>query len=547
MNPSSHAAQAHAAKATAAAHEQAAQATTATTTATADGSAQEPHPAPTRKGESDPQPRRALVTGATGYIGGSLVSELLERGWAVRTLSRSRDKAETMSWAESLVPAGQSAAAGEIEVVEGDATDAEDVARAMQGIDVAWYLLHSMSDADDLLQAETDMARTFADAAENAGISRIVYLAGLHPDDEELSEHLASRTAVGELLLDCAVPAAVLQAGVVLGSESASFIMLRTLSERLPGAIGPRWIRNRITPISVRDVLFYLASAAELAPDVNRTFDIGGPDTMEYAQMMQAYAKALGLPPHIIITAPVTTPGLAANWIGLVTPVRSSMARHLIGSLLNTTVVKERDLEGLVGTPPGGNQTFEQAVLAATDGLAAGRWWRVVGAALAMAGTSAGLRAILTTALRRGAGRGPVSRALGARRPTASLRVPWAPAGTRRSPAVRVGAGALDLLADAGAAGVSALVVGDRLDDGDERGAGGAAAVFAAGSVAQALGRAAAASDSRAVRGAGAIAAAAADAVRAKRAFDSAPERAVMSGAASAASALSGLLRRRNR
>ncbi|WAL39400.1 NAD(P)H-binding protein [Brevibacterium sp. BRM-1] len=459
------------------------------------------------------QPRRALVTGATGYVGGTLVGELLRRGWAVRTLSRSRGKAESMPWAEAIVAQGQRAGAGEVEVCEGDASEFDDVAAAMEGTSAAWYLLHSMGSAADLMAEETAMARTFARAAETAGIDRIVYLAGLHPDDEELSEHLASRTAVGRILLDCAVPTAVLQAGVVLGDGSASFTMLRSLSERLPGAIGPRWIRNRITPIAVRDAMFYLASAAELPAEVNRAFDIGGPDTLEYAQMMQEYAKAVGLLPRLVLTAPVTTPGLAAHWIGLITPVRSGMARHLIGSLLNTTVVKERDLEGLVGTPPGGNLTFREAVRAAVEDLDTRRWSRVLGVSAAAAGTTAGLSGLLAAAVRRSAG----------------IRTPIAGTG-------RLGGGAVRAVADAGSAGVAALVVADSLEEGDSRGARGAAAAFAAAGLGRIIGRAAAAAGSPAVRTAGIGLSAVCDAVLGRRAYASAPERAAVAAGATALS-----------
>ncbi|WP_101652865.1 tryptophan-rich sensory protein [Brevibacterium ihuae] len=346
--------------------------------------------------------RHALVTGATGYVGSRITAELLERGWRVRTLSRSREKALTMPWADRIVPAGDTAGPGEVEVFEGDADSAEDLAGALAGADVAWYLVHSMGTGADFAEREQDMARTFAAAAEQQGVGRIVYLGGLHPAGEELSEHLASRVAVGDILLSSRVPTAALQAGVVLGAGSASFIMLRHLSERLPGAIAPNWVDNRITPIGVRDAVHWLVGAADLPPEVNRAFDIGGPDTMSYAEMMRRYAEVVGLPRRRVLTAPVTTPRLGAQWIGLVTPVDAGLAAPLIGSLLHDTVVTERDLEKLLDPPPGGTQSFAEAVRAAVErgedgrGLDTRRWRRVLLTSAGAVGACAAVGTILT-------------------------------------------------------------------------------------------------------------------------------------------------------
>lgn len=247
--------------------------------------------------------RLALVTGATGYVGGQVAAELVDRGWRVRVLSRDASKVRELPWGD----------AQNVEIVEGDASEASDVARALEDVDVAWYLLHSMSASDDFVTEEKEMASTFAQAAHDAGVSRIVYLGGLHPDDEpaeELSDHLRSRIEVGQVLIDSGVPTAALQAGVVIGDESSSFIMLRHLSERLPGAVAPKWIKNRIQPIAVKDAVHYLVGAADLPADVSRTFDIGGPDAMPYGSMMSRYAEATGRWfPRLVGTAPVTTPG----------------------------------------------------------------------------------------------------------------------------------------------------------------------------------------------------------------------------------------------
>lgn len=340
--------------------------------------------------------RLALVTGATGYVGNHVTEELLREGWSVRTLSRSRDKALTMSWGERIVDEGMQAGPGEVEVFEGDASNFADLNAALKGATAAWYLIHSMGDEQDFRQAEMDMAEQFATAAEAQKVGRIVFLGGLHPEGEELSEHLASRVDVGQVFLDSDVPAAVLQAGVVLGAGSASFQMLRHLSERLPGAVGPDWIGHEITPISVRDVVYYLVKAAELPPEVNRTFDVGGPDTLRYFDMMKQYADVVGLTPRMVFTAPVTTPNLAAHWISLVTPIKTDLATPLISSLLHDTVVKERDLEQMVGTPAGGNQSFRRAIEFATEHVNTCRWVKTLAGVGTAVGICAGVGSILT-------------------------------------------------------------------------------------------------------------------------------------------------------
>ena len=265
--------------------------------------------------------RLALVTGATGHIGGRLVPELLDRGWRVRVLSRGELPADT-EWAER------------VESVHGDASDAGDVREALSGVNAAWYLLHSMDGRGDFVVRDRAMAELFARTAAEEGVGRLVYLSGLHPD-EELSPHLASRVEVGEILLGSGVPTAVLQAGVVLGAGSASFEMLRHLTERLPAVVAPKWLGSRIQPIADSDVVHLLASAADLPPEVNRTFDVGGPDVLTYADLMRRYAAVTGLGRRFIKTVPVLTPGLASHWVGLVTPVASGVARPLVGSLVH--------------------------------------------------------------------------------------------------------------------------------------------------------------------------------------------------------------------
>ncbi|GAB7191445.1 SDR family oxidoreductase [Kineococcus sp. NUM-3379] len=292
----------------------------------------------------------ALVTGATGYIGGRLVPELLMAGVRVRAMARRPERLRDRPWA------------GDVELVAADASVHADLRRALEGVDVAYYLLHSMNDSRTFADAERRTAESFGRAARAAGVRRIVYLGGLHPEGEALSQHLASRREVGEALLRSGVPTAALQAAVILGSGSASFEMLRYLTERLPVMITPRWVHNRIQPIAIRDVLRYLVQAAHLPPEVSRTFDIGGPEVMTYLDMMRGYARVAGLPPRRIMPVNVLTPGLSSHWVGLITPVPSSIARPLVASLVHEVVCRERDVARYVPDPPGGLLGFDEAV-----------------------------------------------------------------------------------------------------------------------------------------------------------------------------------------
>lgn len=330
------------------------------------------------------EPGLALVTGATGYIGGLLVPALLERGWRVRVLSRSAERVHRLAWGS------------EVEVVEGDASSPDDVRRAMDGVDVAYFLLHSMDGAGDFVSRDRALARTFADAAAVARVRRVVYLSGLHPDGVPLSPHLASRVEVGEILLAGEVPAAVLQAGVVLGDGSASFDMLRHLTERLPAVVAPRWLSSRIQPIAADDVVHYLVEAAGLPPEVNRTFDLGGPDVLTYADMMRRYARATRLGRRFILTVPVLTPSLASHWVGLVTPVGAGVAKPLVGSLVHDAVCAEDDLSALVPAPPGGRKGFEEAVRLATRSVDPTRWRRSLRRAALLVGAAAAAGSLVT-------------------------------------------------------------------------------------------------------------------------------------------------------
>ena len=275
---------------------------------------------------------RCLVTGATGYIGGRLAPRLLDAGHEVRCLSRGTGRLRDVPWADR------------VEEVQGDLSDPATLTAAFEGIEVAYFLVHSLGHKD-FEEMDRQAAHNFATAAKAAGVDRIVYLGGPEPPPEEHpSAHLRSRAEVAKILLDSGVPTAVLRAPVIIGSGSASFEMLRYLTERLPVMVTPRWVKNRIQPIAVRDVLRYLIGAATLPAEVSRGFDIGGTDVLTYREMMQRYARVAGLRHRVIVPLRPLSPWLSAHWVGVVTPVPNAIARPLVGSLIHEAVAHEHDI-----------------------------------------------------------------------------------------------------------------------------------------------------------------------------------------------------------
>ena len=288
------------------------------------------------------QARRVLVTGASGYVGGRLVRALLADGLDVRVLVRDARKIQDLSWST------------QVEVVQGNAMNLDDVRAALKGVHTAFYLLHSIGVGPDFDAIEEKMAKIFADAAEQAGISQIVYLGGI-ANDKKMSKHLSSRAHTGEVLASGKIPVMELRAGIIIGSGSASFEMLRHLTHRLPIMTTPKWVSNRTHPIAIRDVLWYLTHAAELEEPVSGIFDIGGAEVLSYAEMMQKFAKLSGLRKRVIIRVPVLSPRLSSLWIGLVTPVPTQLARPLVGSLINEVVADpNKSIDSLIPRPPQG-------------------------------------------------------------------------------------------------------------------------------------------------------------------------------------------------
>jgi uncharacterized protein YbjT (DUF2867 family) len=297
------------------------------------------------------RPVTCLVTGATGYVGGRLVPELLAAGCRVRCMARRAERLSGFDWI------------GQVEVAEADALYAGSLRRALAGVDTAYYLIHSLGSGPAFEATDRAAAQTFAACARDAGVSRIIYLGGLRPaGSPRLSPHLRSRAEVGDILLSSGVPTAVLLAGVIIGSGSASFEMLRYLTERLPVMVTPKWVRSRTQPIAIRDVLAILAGCARLPPQVNRAFDIGGPDVLTYAEMMERYAAVAGLPRRLLLPVGVLTPRVSSLWVGLVTPVPGALARPLVESLRHDAVASEHDIARYVPDPPGGLTGFDDAV-----------------------------------------------------------------------------------------------------------------------------------------------------------------------------------------
>jgi uncharacterized protein YbjT (DUF2867 family) len=292
-----------------------------------------------------------LVTGASGYIGGRLVPELLAADHAVRCLVRDPRKLDPAPWRD------------QVEIARADI--AEDLTDAMADVDVAVFLVHSIGEGPDWVARERAVAENFRRAAETAGVRRIVYLGGLGDDDADLSAHLRSRHDVGAVLAAGSVETVELRAAVVIGSGSASFEMLRYLTEVLPVMVTPKWVHTRCQPVSIRDVLRYLVAAVEAPAPLAGVLEIGGPDVVSYAELMAVYARQAGLATRRLIPVPVLTPRLSSLWIGLVTPVPARLARPLVESLVNSVVVTDHRAEELF--------PFERVPLAEAVRIAVGR------------------------------------------------------------------------------------------------------------------------------------------------------------------------------
>ncbi len=296
-----------------------------------------------------------LLTGGSGYVGGRLIPLLEKQGVRLHCLARSPEKMR------SRVQPGT-------EIIQGDVLDTASLDRALRGVHTAYYLVHLMSGSKDFEKEDRQAATNFAQAAKMAGVRRIIYLGGLGDDaDPKLSPHLRSRHEVGKILRDSGVETAEFRASLVIGTGSLSFDLVKSLTDRLPVMLCPRWLTTPTQPIAVDDVLAYLLAAKDLPPGDSRTFEIGSPDVTTYGGMIREYARQKRLR-RWLISVPVLTPYLSSLWLALVTPTAFDVGRHLIEGLKNPTVVQDRTaLEVFSVRPMGIPEAIQKALANTTE------------------------------------------------------------------------------------------------------------------------------------------------------------------------------------
>ena len=307
--------------------------------------------------------KRILLTGASGYVGGRLLPRLEKQGLRVRCLARRPE------FLADRVGVGT-------QVVEGDVLRAETLGPALAGVHTAYYMVHSMADPSQAGFEAQDLvaARNFGRAARAAGVRRIIYLGGLGNEDEELSPHLRSRHEVGRALREAGVPVIEFRASVVIGSGSLSFEMLRSLVDRLPVMVTPRWVHVSSQPIAIDDLLAYLEAALELETEESRIYEIGGADRVSYGELMREYARQRKLR-RAMIPVPVLTPRLSSLWLGFVTPLYARVGRVLIESICHETIVRDdRARHDFAIEPIGVEQALSIALKKEDREFAATRW-----------------------------------------------------------------------------------------------------------------------------------------------------------------------------
>ena len=304
-----------------------------------------------------------LVTGATGYVGGRLIPRLLDSGYQVRVFVRDAQRLQGRSWLNR------------VQVSVGDVFDPDTLKVAMQGVDMAYYMIHSMMDSQEFHQRDIVAAGNFGQAAREAGVQRIIYLGGMGEPEADLSPHLRSRQETGRVLGESGVPVTEFRAAIIVGSGSISFEMIRYLTERLPVMICPQWVFTKVQPIGISDVLKYLVSALETPESAGKIIEIGGDEVLTYGEMMTEYARVRGLKRYLI-PVPVLTPRLSSHWVHWITPIPSEIAQPLIEGLRNEVVIHDNQARQLFpGIKPIG---YDLAVERALNRLEAGsiesRW-----------------------------------------------------------------------------------------------------------------------------------------------------------------------------
>jgi len=296
-----------------------------------------------------------LLTGASGYVGGRLIPLLERHPVVLRCLARTPDK---------LRPVVKEPT----QIVRGDVLDVSSLDAALQGVHTAYYLVHLMSGSKDFEKEDRQAATNFVLAAKKAGVQRIVYLGGLGDDAEpKLSPHLRSRHEVGQILQSSGVETIEFRAGMVVGAGSTSYQLMKSLTDRLPVMLCPRWLATSTQPIAVDDVLAYLLAAKDLPSGGSRIFEIGGPDVVTYGDLIREYARQKGLR-RLLISVPVLTPYLSGLWLALVTPATYEVGRHLIEGLKNPTVVRDKKaLEVFPIRPMGVKEAIQKAIFNTTE------------------------------------------------------------------------------------------------------------------------------------------------------------------------------------
>ncbi len=304
--------------------------------------------------------RIVLLTGASGYVGGRLLRVLESRGEQVRCLARRPEVLEPR--------VGQ-----DTEVVRGDVLDPESLRSAMVGVDLAYYMVHSMGSKGDFEEEDRRAAQNFARAAREAGVGRIVYLGGLG-EEPDLSPHLRSRQEVGRVLRESGVPTVEFRASIIIGSGSLSFEMIRALVEKLPVMVTPRWVQVRAQPLGIEDLIAYLVAALDAEHLESAVYEIGGSDRVSYLEIMREYARQRGLR-RLMIKVPVLTPRLSSLWLALVTPLYARIGRKLIDSIRNSTIADDSSARQAFGVRPRGVRDAIARALADEDQEYAGVRW----------------------------------------------------------------------------------------------------------------------------------------------------------------------------